>query len=167
MVKKPAAKPVGTVRRMPPRRQLNLRLDAEAYETIRAMADAEGRTLNGAVAEMARRLRETDEKLTAAFGSIAAYNVARTLIAAAETAALEKGAEGGRWVLDAEAYKLAAVAITQTLHLLKPGKLQAALARFEDARQRVVVREVVDESARASAHFSAHVERATSGRGQR
>jgi hypothetical protein len=164
MTRERDAEQAGATTRAPKRRQLNLRIDEQTYEVIRGIADAQGKTLNAAVIEMTRRLHEADQRLAEVFGSVGGFAMARALVAAAEAAAAAEGAEGGRWVQDAKSYDLAAAAVMQTLQVLRPGKLRAALARVEAPRQRLEAQEAVDGIERARAHLRERDKRAAGAR---
>ena len=123
-------------RRRLPRDPVTLNFKPGLRARVHAVAEAEQRTFTETVNNLVERGLAADQRLIDGFGSVAGYTMARSIIAVAEAAALEKGAAGGRWVLDAEAYQHTATAISQMLPLLGPGKLRDALAQVEAARQR-------------------------------
>ncbi len=147
MAEKSTVQQAGATRRMPPRRQVNLRLSEEVYQVIRAMADAEGQTLNAAVTEVVRRRHEADQRFEDTFGSRDAFLIGRALLTAAElqVAAVKGDGSARRWLTDPESFDVAAAAIVRTLESLRPGPLQEALAEVEGVR--------------AGSHFSARITR--------
>jgi hypothetical protein len=138
-----ASEQAGGATRATRARQLNIRVDEDTYDRIIAVVSTEGRTQNGAIAELIRRGYEADLRFGDVFGSVAGFALARALVTAAEAATAGRGADRGRWLQDQEAYETAAAAMTQLLHLLKPGVLRQAAARIEDAQQRLQAQGVV------------------------
>jgi hypothetical protein len=125
-------------RALPPKRQLNLRVDGRIYDMVWGVASREGRTMNAAAAELIRRGHDAERELKNVFGSVAGYAVARALLAAAEAAVAKNGADGGMWLHHVDFFDQAATAIVRTLDTLRPGEVQEALAAVAVARQRGV-----------------------------
>jgi hypothetical protein len=120
---------------LPPKRQLNLRVDGRIYDMVCGVALREGRTMNAAAAELIRRGHDAERELRNVFGSVAGYAVARALLAAAEAAVAKSHAGEGLWLHNADFFDQAAAAIVRTLDTLRPGEVQEALAAVEAARR--------------------------------
>jgi hypothetical protein len=116
---------------------VSLRFRPGLRDQVHVVAAAEGKSLTEAVNDLIERGLTADQRLADVFGSPAGFAVARALLAAAEAAALQQGADQGRWLLDPEHFSTAAAALCSALDSLRPRpEVQSALAEIERSRKR-------------------------------
>jgi hypothetical protein len=124
---------------MATKQPISMRLRAGLRDRVWVKATAEGKSLNEMVNDLLERGLEADRQQAQIFGSVAGFNVARALLAAAEASVVKEGGDQGVWLYEPEAFNRASAAIMSMLDMLRPAQeapsAVAALAEIDRVRK--------------------------------